>query len=133
MSFEASQRLELTVPCSRPTVFERFTEACVSFNGGFNHGTDIEMAQSNQRLTRLVTFISGTVALLLNALNLIFCGEFFADPHKATEDLKAFAKLNEQRLYKLLKASTDTNIDLKSLVKTSVRRAVTSRPPFDLR
>ena len=33
---------------------------------------------------------------------------------------KAFAKLNEQRLYKLLKTCMDTQTDLKTLTKTMV-------------
>ena len=44
----------------------------------------------------------------------------FPDPQKATEDLHAFAKLNEGRLYKLLKTCMDTQVDLKSLVKSTV-------------
>ncbi|CDO77959.1 hypothetical protein BN946_scf184971.g9 [Trametes cinnabarina] len=41
----------------------------------------------------------------------------FPDPHKAAEDLQAFAKLNEGRLYKLLKTCMDAQTDLKGLVK----------------
>lgn len=37
------------------------------------------------------------------------------------EDLHAFAKLNEGRLYKLLKTCMDIQVDLKSLVKSTVR------------
>lgn len=45
----------------------------------------------------------------------------FNDPHKAAEDLQAFAKLNEPRLYKLLKTCMDPQTDLKGLVKATVR------------
>jgi len=45
----------------------------------------------------------------------------FPDPVKASEDLKAFAKLNENRLYKLLKTCLDPQTDLKILVRSMVR------------
>ncbi|KAF8634850.1 hypothetical protein AX17_004098 [Amanita inopinata Kibby_2008] len=43
----------------------------------------------------------------------------YHDPHKATEDLQTFAKLNEARLYKLLKTCMDPQADLKGLVKAT--------------
>ena len=44
----------------------------------------------------------------------------FPDPVKASEDLNAFAKLNEARLYKLLKTCMDAQTDLKGLIKATV-------------
>lgn len=44
----------------------------------------------------------------------------FPDPVKASEDLQAFAKLNEARLYKLLKTCMDAQTDLKGLIKATV-------------
>jgi len=44
----------------------------------------------------------------------------FTDPVKASEDLHAFAKLNENRLYKLLKTCMDPQTDVKTLVKSTV-------------
>lgn len=44
----------------------------------------------------------------------------FPDPQKATDDLQTFAKMNEKRLYKLLKTAMDPQTDLKTLVKTTV-------------
>lgn len=44
----------------------------------------------------------------------------FADPHKTAEDLHGFAKLNENRLYKLMKTCMDPQTDLKSLIKATV-------------
>lgn len=44
----------------------------------------------------------------------------FPDPVKASEDLHAFAKLNEARLYKLLKTCMDAQTDLKGLIKATV-------------
>ena len=45
----------------------------------------------------------------------------FSDPQKFAEDLNTFARLNENRLYKLLKTCMDPQTDLKGLVKASVR------------
>jgi hypothetical protein len=45
----------------------------------------------------------------------------FPDSQKAADDLSAFSKLNESRLYKLLDTCMDTQTSLKSLVKSSVR------------
>lgn len=44
------------------------------------------------------------------------------ESQKVAEDLRAFAKLNEGRLYKLLKTCMDPQTDLKSLVKSTVGR-----------
>ena len=53
----------------------------------------------------------------------------FPDPQKAMEDLHAFAKLNEGRLYKLLKTCMDTQVDLKSLVKSTVSSSTECQSP----
>lgn len=45
----------------------------------------------------------------------------FPDPIKASEDFNAFAKLNENRLYKLLKTCLDPQTDLKTLIRSMVR------------
>lgn len=57
-------------------------------------------------------------------LNLIidFLGRTFPDPKRAKEDLHKFAKMNENRLYKLLGTLMDPQTDLKTLLKTYVRR-----------
>jgi hypothetical protein len=52
-------------------------------------------------------------------VTLRFTGQF-PDPQKAAEDLHTFAKLNEDRLYKLLSTCMDTQTDLKSLIKATV-------------
>lgn len=44
----------------------------------------------------------------------------YPDPQRAIEDLTAFAKLNEARLYKLLKTCMDSQTDIKTVVKSSV-------------
>lgn len=62
-------------------------------------------------------------------LNLIidFLSRTFPDPKRAKEDLHKFAKMNENRLYKLLKTLMDPQTDLKTLLKTYVRRPRASR------
>lgn len=45
----------------------------------------------------------------------------YPDPVKASEDLNSFAKLNESRLYKLLKTCMDPQTDLKTLIRSTVR------------
>ena len=48
----------------------------------------------------------------------------FPDAQKAAEDLQNFARLNEQRLYKLMKTCMDPQTDLKGLVKAMVREGL---------
>jgi hypothetical protein len=48
----------------------------------------------------------------------------YADPQKAAEDLHAFAKLNEGRLYKLLKVCLDPQTDVRTLSKTTVSSTI---------
>lgn len=45
----------------------------------------------------------------------------FMNDHKASEDLHSFAKLNQDRLYKLLKTCFNPQTDIKTLGKSSVR------------
>ncbi|KAI0634818.1 armadillo-type protein [Trametes polyzona] len=83
---------------SRPTVYEKFVDACVEYNGGV-------IDENEEAITeRLNAVLKSTAAQ-------------FPDPHKAGEDLQAFAKLNEGRLYKLLRTCMDLQTDLKGLVK----------------
>ena len=51
----------------------------------------------------------------------------FPDPVKAADDLRTFAKMNESRLYKLLRNAMDVQVDLKSLVKSTVRFTVVDK------
>jgi sister chromatid cohesion protein PDS5 len=44
----------------------------------------------------------------------------YPDPQRAIEDLTTFAKLNEGRLYKLLRACMDPQTDIKTVAKSSV-------------
>ncbi|KAI0777199.1 hypothetical protein BD413DRAFT_514292 [Trametes elegans] len=83
---------------SRPTLYEKFVNAAVDYNGGV---IDEDEEAVTERLNLAVKAIAGQ----------------FPDPHKAVEDLQAFAKLNEGRLYKLLRTCMDLQTDLKGLVK----------------
>jgi len=49
-----------------------------------------------------------------------FLAPHFPDPAKAAEDLRKFAKMNENRLYNLLNTLMDPQTDLKTLIKTYV-------------
>ncbi|TFY68468.1 hypothetical protein EVG20_g3547 [Dentipellis fragilis] len=90
----------------RPSGYERFVDCCVEHNEMMQGGImDENEDQITRRLNIIVQKISGSMP----------------DPQKAAEDLRAFAKLNESRLYKLLKTCMDTQTDLKTLVKSSVR------------
>ncbi|TFK41636.1 armadillo-type protein [Crucibulum laeve] len=84
----------------RPTPYDHFLDTCIKNNGG----TIDENAETIKR----------RLALLIQHL-----ASAYPEPHKASEDLNAFAKLNENRLYKLMKTCLDTQTDLKSLVKAT--------------
>lgn len=57
---------------------------------------------------------------LITSLVLSLIIATFTDPQRATDDLQTFAKMNEKRLYKLLRTVMDPQTDLKTLVKTTV-------------
>ncbi|KAF7350447.1 Sister chromatid cohesion protein pds5 [Mycena venus] len=85
---------------ARPTIFDHFVESCIANNGGV---IDENEEAITTKLAAVIKYISGSSA----------------DPHKTSEDLHAFAKLNEQRLYKLFKTCMELQTDLKSLVKAT--------------
>ncbi|KDQ22406.1 hypothetical protein PLEOSDRAFT_171792 [Pleurotus ostreatus PC15] len=78
----------------RPTVFDHYLDACAKYNGG--------VIDENE---------DGVTRKLNGVIQAISSG--FLEPHKASEDLHTFAKLNEGRLYKLLKSCMDPQTDLK--------------------
>ncbi|KAI6158061.1 armadillo-type protein [Pisolithus tinctorius] len=88
------------VKVNRPTAYEHFLQACIQNNGGV---IDENEEAVKQKLVNIIRHLSRQ----------------FPDPHKATEDLQAFAKANENRLYKLLKTCMDLQSDLKNIVKAS--------------
>ncbi|GJJ10554.1 hypothetical protein Clacol_004781 [Clathrus columnatus] len=86
---------------SRPTLYEKFVDFCEKYNGGV---IDADEVGVTKRLNAIIQHLSSQ----------------FPDRTKAAEDLHAFAKVNENRLYKLLKLCMDTQVDLRTLIKTSV-------------
>ncbi|CAK5272282.1 unnamed protein product [Mycena citricolor] len=93
LSFSTLQR-------ARPTIFDLFVESCIANNGGV---IDENEDSVKSKLASVIKYIAMSSP----------------DPLKMGEDLNAFAKLNEQRLYKLLKTCMDPQTDLKGLVKAS--------------
>ncbi|KDQ60158.1 hypothetical protein JAAARDRAFT_711869 [Jaapia argillacea MUCL 33604] len=91
----------------RPTIYEKFLQSCIDNNGGV-------IDENEEVITKT---LGATIQRIATQ---------FPDSQKAAEDLHAFAKLNEGRLYKLLKTCLDTQTDLKNLVKATndfLRRA----------
>ncbi|KAI0689173.1 armadillo-type protein [Cytidiella melzeri] len=84
----------------RPTVYERYLQACIDNNGGV---IDEDEENVVNNLTMTIKRVAG----------------LYPDPQRATEDLSEFAKMNEGRLFKLLKTCMDPQTDIKTLVKSS--------------
>ncbi|KZT68344.1 hypothetical protein DAEQUDRAFT_812146 [Daedalea quercina L-15889] len=82
------------------TYADRFLQACVDYNGGIIDADEEKVTGELKLATRRIA-------------------ASFPDPPKAIDDLHAFAKLNEGRLFKLLRTCMDTQVDLKSLVKSA--------------
>ncbi|KAG5654557.1 hypothetical protein H0H81_000082 [Sphagnurus paluster] len=99
-----------------PTVYDHFLAACQKNNGGV---IDEDEENITQRLSSLIQHISRSYIPLYLPSPPDRPTVSFPDPFKVTEDLEAFAKMNEGRLYKLLKACMDPQTDLKTLVKSS--------------
>ncbi|KAF9652585.1 ARM repeat-containing protein [Thelephora ganbajun] len=85
---------------ARPGPYEAFLDACKANNGG--------VIDSNEE--EIVKKLDFSIKILAAQL---------PDSQKAAEDLAAFAKLNEGRLYSLFKTCTDVQTDLKTLVKST--------------
>lgn len=85
----------------RPSIADSFLDCCEQYNGG-------EVALDKD---------SGAVKLAM-ADRIRRCATQFASPEKARADLHAFAKLNDGRIYKLLRTSFDPQQDIKTLVKS---------------
>ena len=122
---------------SRPTVFERFIESCVLNNvyislacyrfatkrrpflqgGIIDENEDEVVGKLNQVIQKLTSTLLCNIYI---AAYLSSTTGTFLDPQKAADDLHAFAKLNEGRLYKLFNTCMDTQTDLKALTKATV-------------
>ncbi|KAG8695138.1 hypothetical protein FRC09_009370, partial [Ceratobasidium sp. 395] len=96
-----SKLLTLTnLKSQRPSLHERFVQCCVDYNGGV---VDKNEEEINKNLNAAITLLTGMIP----------------ESSKQREDLRAFAKLNESRLYKLLRTCMDPQTDLKTLIKTT--------------
>ncbi|KAH9941134.1 armadillo-type protein [Epithele typhae] len=85
----------------RPTPFEKFVAVCIEYNGGIIDDDEDGVTEKLNAIIKEIAF-------------------HFTEPQKASEDLLAFAKLNEPRLYKLLKTCMDVQTDLKGLLKARI-------------
>ncbi|CAE6427478.1 unnamed protein product [Rhizoctonia solani] len=88
-----------------PSVFERFIQCCVDFNGGTIDKNEDEITKNLNHAIKLFPD-SGCVAQSAGA-------------NKLADDLRTFAKLNDNRLYKLLRTCVDPQTDLKALIKST--------------
>ncbi|KZV76642.1 hypothetical protein PENSPDRAFT_598127 [Peniophora sp. CONT] len=93
---------------ARPGIWARFLDACVAYNGGV---TDSEKDESKNKVA-LDSALGKVAASLSEGLEPTAAS-------KVTEDLRAFAKMNEGRLYKLLRTCMDTSSDLKAICRAS--------------
>jgi sister-chromatid-cohesion protein PDS5 len=83
------------------------------------------MDQDEEKITRTLNFcvqtLTGALPSALGSIQLTFPIAFvYMNDHKASEDLHSFAKLNQDRLYKLLKTCFNPQTDIKTLGKSSV-------------
>ncbi|KAG8829342.1 hypothetical protein FRC17_006732 [Serendipita sp. 399] len=83
---------------SRPTPYYEFIETCLEYNGGTMNSNEAEITTRLHRLAKILA------SKFPNAL-------------KVEEDLIAFAKHHDRRLYKHLKTAMDPQTDLTGLVK----------------
>ncbi|KIM42318.1 hypothetical protein M413DRAFT_444743 [Hebeloma cylindrosporum] len=84
----------------RPNIYDVYLETCIKNNGGI---IDSDEDATVRKLKVVIQHIAAS----------------FADPVKASEDLHSFAKLNENRLYRLMKTCNDPQSDIKSVIKAT--------------
>lgn len=122
-------------------MFDAFIVACEQYNGGIVE-SNAEALKSRLNIT--AGAISGECSRLRETW-LSGCKasdastewgtdprartETSPEPTKTREDLIKFAKANEKQLYRLLKTLLDDQLDVKTLLKNTVR----VRPPVDVR
>lgn len=82
----------------RPTGFDRFLEGCEEYNGGV----------MNQDEAKIKTRLAHTIRMV---------SSHFPDALKAREDLHSLAKMNDRRIYRLLKILSNDKIDLSAFLK----------------
>lgn len=112
-------KLSLTHRSSRPNIYDVYLESCIKNNGGI---IDSDEDATVRKLKVVIQHIAGSLPTLLPSASPIIDTNYeatFPDPVKASEDLHSFAKLNENRLYKLMKTCTDPQSDIKSIIKAT--------------
>lgn len=85
---------------ARPTLHDKFIDCCEEYNGGDvapNKDSSVVKTAMADRIRR--------------------CASLFADPERAKTDLHAFAKLNDSRIYRLIRTCFDPQTDLKTATK----------------
>ncbi|KAF5351176.1 hypothetical protein D9756_008405 [Leucocoprinus leucothites] len=104
---------------ARPGLCERYLDACIKYNGGV-------IDEDEEKVTHALNVCIQTLTAYV-----------YSNDHKASEDLHTFAKMNENRLFKLLKTCFSTQTDIKTLAKTSTdflkrlsSSSTTSSPTF---
>lgn len=108
---KALQRLTGLVQ-TRPSPYDAVLDGCEAYNGGIIDEDE-----------------EGVKTRLAHAIKI--CASQFAEPLKAANDLQTFAKMNEVRIYKLIKLCMDPQTDLKSYLKNhaeAVRRIEAASP-----
>ncbi|PWY99706.1 ARM repeat-containing protein [Testicularia cyperi] len=86
---------------ARPFILDHFIDCCEQYNGG-------DVAADKD----------GGVVRAMMADRIRRCAMLLGDPESAKDALHAFAKLNDARIYRLLRTCFDPQQDLKSLVKS---------------
>ncbi|CDU25263.1 related to PDS5-precocious dissociation of sister chromatids [Sporisorium scitamineum] len=86
---------------ARPALPDHFLDCCEQYNGG----DVVPGKDSNVVKTAMADRIRR-------------CATLFADPERAKTDLHAFAKLNDTRIYRLIRTCFDPQTDLKTAVKS---------------
>ncbi|CCF52151.1 hypothetical protein NDA11_006419 [Ustilago hordei] len=85
---------------TRPSLPDRFLDCCQEYNGG-----DVSPDKDS------------TVVKIAMADRIRRAANMFADPERAKTDLHALAKLNDTRIYRLIRTCFDPQTDLKTAVK----------------
>nr|WJN24945.1 cohesin maintenance factor [Sporisorium sorghi] len=85
----------------RPALHDHFLDCCEQYNGGDvapDKDSNVVKTAMADRIRR--------------------CATLFADPERAKTDLHAFAKLNDTRIYRLIRTCFDPQTDLRTAVKS---------------
>ena len=119
----------------RPNIFDVYLETCIKHNvcispmimftslisllSGWDHRRGRGCSQTETWRCNRASFRFFLMFCIPSPI-LTQISVLYPDRQKACEDLRAFAKLNENRLYKLMKTCMDPQTDVKALVKATV-------------